>query len=280
MRRSSFQALNPQGLHRVVYHEWGSQQNQRVLICVHGLARNSRDFDALAQALSRDYRVICPDIVGRGQSDWLPEGAPYEIGQYLNDMVALLARLDVEQVDWLGTSMGGMIGMLLAAYPSSPIKRLILNDIGPWVDHQALQRISQYVGRAPLFASIDEAEAYLRQLYPAFEGIDADQWHHLARQGVRQVEEERWAVHYDPRIGDYTRASADQDIDLWPVWQQLSCPQLLVWGEDSDILSRQTVERMRQLNPDLELSSWPGVGHAPALMQAEQIRIVVDWLRH
>ncbi len=284
MRTESFQSLNPQGFHEVVYHEWGAVENQRVLICVHGLARNSRDFDELALALSRNYRVVCPDVVGRGQSDWLPAGSPYAMPQYLQDMTALIARLNVKQVDWVGTSMGGLIGMALAAQANSPIRRLVLNDIGPFVARDALERIGDYVGVAPRFDSLDAVERHLRQLYQAFDGLTDKQWHHLALHGSRTLaaganNEGQLALHYDPMIGDYARQSAGQDIELWPIWQQVDCPQLLLWGEDSDVLGAATVEQMQQLNPAMDLVSWPGIGHAPSLMEQEQVQSVVDWLR-
>ncbi|WP_210394555.1 alpha/beta fold hydrolase [Motiliproteus sediminis] len=279
MRTESFLALNPKGFHRVVYHEWGSQENQRVLVCVHGLARNSRDFDELAQTLARNYRVVCPDIVGRGESDWLPAGCRYEIPQYVNDMVALLARLKVDQVDWLGTSMGGLIGMVLASQPNTPIRRLILNDIGAFVSHQALERIGGYVGTRQRFESLDEFEAELRRLYPAFEGISDRQWRLLAQHGCRSCDDGKLVFHYDPVVGDHTREGALADVDLWPLWESIRQPQLLLWGEDSDVLEQTTVERMCT-NPALSLSRWPGVAHAPSLMEAAQIQTIVDWLRH
>lgn len=280
MRTESFISLNPQGFHRVVYHEWGAVENERVLVCVHGLARNSRDFDALAQALSRDYRVVCPDVVGRGQSDWLPAGSPYTMPQYLQDMVALIARLKVKQVDWIGTSMGGLIGMALAAYPNSPIKRLVLNDIGAFVSQDALQRIAGYVGQDPRFETVAAVEAHLRALYPAFAGLSDKQWQHLAQQGARRCSDGSLGLHYDPAIGEYSRALAAEEIDLWPLWQQVRCPQLLLWGEASDVLSADTVARMRQIKPTLDLTSWAGIGHAPSLMESQQIQAVVAWLRH
>ena len=278
MRTESFLSLNPQGYHRVVYHEWGASDNDQVIICVHGLARNSRDFDELAQALSQNFRVLCPDIVGRGESDWLPENSPYGIPQYVQDMVALIARLNVEQVDWVGTSMGGLIGMALAAYPGSPIKRLVLNDIGAFIAQNALNRIGTYVGLDQRFDTVDELEALLRQQYSALKGLTDKQWKHLARFGFRNSDDGRLALHYDPVIGQYARAAAVQDIDLWALWQQVHCPQLLLWGELSDVLTQDTVCRMQQLNPDLDLVSWPGIGHAPSLMEPQQIQAVVDWL--
>ncbi|MEH6577982.1 MAG: alpha/beta hydrolase [Amphritea sp.] len=278
MRTNSVLALNQQGFHRMVYHEWGSADNDRVLVCVHGLARNSRDFDELALALSRDYRVICPDVVGRGKSDWLPNGCGYELPQYLNDMTALLARLNVDQVDWIGTSMGGIIGMCLAALPNSPIRSLVINDIGCFIPKESLQRIGQYLGDQR-FASLEEVEAYMRKTYTAYAGLSDQQWQHLAQHGHRLEADGELALHYDPSLAEATRQVQHEDIDLWPIWQQIHCPQMLVWAEQSDVLTADTVARMQQLNPSLELHSIPGIGHAPSLMETAQVNAVVQWLR-
>ena len=278
MKTEHFLSLNPQGYHRVVYHEWGEADNPRVIVCVHGLARNSRDFDELALALSANYRVVCPDIVGRGESDWLPAGSAYGIPQYMQDMSALIARLNVLQLDWIGTSMGGLIGMALAAFPDSPIQRLVLNDIGAFIGKDALSRIGGYVGRDPHFATVDELESHLRQQYAAYKGLTDQQWQHLAQFGYRPCDNGQVALHYDPVIGEYAKAAAGHDIDLWPVWGQIKCPQLLMWGEQSDVLTGETVEQMQQQNPEIDVVSWPGIGHAPSLMEPEQIRAVVNWL--
>lgn len=262
----------------MVYHEWGSADNDRVLVCVHGLARNSRDFDELALALSRDYRVICPDIVGRGQSDWLPSGCRYELPQYLNDMAALLARLNVAQVDWVGTSMGGIIGMCLAALPNSPIRSLVINDIGCFIPKESLQRISQYLGDYR-FASLDEVEHYMRRTYTAYAGLSDQQWQHLAQHGHRLGADGELALHYDPQLVFAVRDAQHEDIDLESIWQQVRCPQMLVWAEQSDVLTADTVARMQQLNASLELYRIPDIGHAPSLMETAQINAVVQWLR-
>lgn len=277
MKTDSFLSLNARGLHRTFYYEWGKLDSP-VIICVHGLARNGRDFDDLAQALSVRYRVVCPDIVGRGQSDWLPPGADYGVEQYVQDMVVLIARLDVQQVDWIGTSMGGLIGMALAALPNSPVHRLVLNDIGPFVSRQALQRIGSYVGLDPRFDSVDEVERMLRQNYVAYAGLTDEQWRHLARHGCRKTDDGRFALHYDPAIGTATRAAAEADVDLWGLWRQISCPQLLLWGEQSDVLTRETVEQMQKSSSTLEVTSYPELGHAPSLMETDQIQAVLDWL--
>lgn len=279
MKTESYLSLNTQGYHKVVYQQWGESDNPRVIICVHGLARNSRDFDDIARVLSKHYRVICPDIVGRGESDWLPPGSPYAIPQYVQDMVALIARLNVTSVDWIGTSMGGLIGMAMAAYPDSPIKRLVLNDIGAFISQDALQRIGDYVGLDERFDSIESIETNLRKRYLAYKGLSDSQWKHIALYGHRKTEDGDFALHYDPVIGEYAKQAGGQDIDLWPLWQLISCPQLLLWGEQSDVLKQDTVNRMQQSNPDLELISYPGIGHAPSLMEPDQIQSVIDWLK-
>ena len=279
MRTRSVKVLNPQGFHNMVYHEWGSADNERVLVCVHGLARNSRDFDELALALSRDYRVICPDVAGRGQSDWLPQGVSYDIPRYMSDMVTLLARLDAEQVDWVGTSMGGIIGMCLAALPDTPIRSLVLNDIGSFIAKESLQRIAQYIGDHR-FNSLAELEQYMRSTYTAYRGLTDQQWQHLVCHGHRKISDDEVGLHYDPRIAQATQDAQHQDIDLEPVWSQVQCPQLLIWGDDSDVLTADTVARMRELKPDLDLYQIPGMAHAPSLMEPDQVQAVQQWLRN
>ncbi|MDO6562679.1 alpha/beta hydrolase [Amphritea sp. 1_MG-2023] len=283
MRTRSVMALDASGFHRVVYHEWGSVDNDRVLMCVHGLARNSRDFDDLAATLARDYRVVCPDMPGRGESDWLASGVAYDIPGYMNDIVTLLARLDVEQVDWVGTSMGGIIGICLAALPGSPIRSLVLNDIGCFIDKTALQRIARYLGDHR-FHSLMDVEQYMRQTYSAYRGLNDKQWQHLVKFGHRLVMDESsadkpYALHYDPRIAEQSLAVQDQDIDLEPFWRQVTCPQLLIWGDQSDVLNADTVARMQQHRADLDLYRIPGMSHAPSLMETEQITAIQQWLR-
>lgn len=277
MRTESVMGLSSTGLHRMVYHEWGNPDNERVLVCVHGLARNGRDFDDIAKSLSREYRVICPDMPGRGESDWLANPADYAMPQYLSNIMLLLARLNVEKVDWLGTSMGGIIGMLLASLPNSPIRKLILNDIGAFVSQTSLQRIGEYLV-PQYFATQEAAKAFMQATYPGLSNLSAAQWQHLTQQGFKQGAQ-GWTQHYDPAIGDTTRATADQDIDLWPVWRAIQCPQMLIWGEASDILTQATVEQMQHENPQMSLYSLPGVPHVPSLMEASHIHEITQWLR-
>lgn len=279
MRTRSVMALDPLGFHRVVYHEWGSADNDRVLVCVHGLARNSRDFDELAKTLSRDYRVICPDMPGRGESDWLSPGVSYDIPRYMSDMATLLARLDVDQVDWIGTSMGGIIGTCLAALPNSPIRTLVLNDIGSFVSKESLQRIAGYIGDLR-FGTLAELEQYMRTTYTAYKNLNDAQWQHLVKYGHRVTAEGDFGLHYDPRLAEASQETQHQDIDLEPLWTQVKCPQMLIWGEQSDVLTADTVERMQTLRPDLDLYQIPGMTHAPSLMETDQIVAIQQWLRN
>lgn len=272
-----FITLQHRAEYRMAYHQWGDINNPRVLVCVHGLARSGRDFDFLAEQLSSEYRVICPDVVGRGKSDWLPEPLAYDMPLYLADMQELLKRLQLDKVDWLGTSMGGIIGMFLATLPNSPIENLILNDIGCRVPGQALQRIATYVGDYE-FTSLQEVEAYMRKTYRAFHDLDDRCWRHLAEYGHRTDEAGGLYLHYDPRIAEGLRATQHEDIDLMPVWSQVNCPQLLIWGEDSDLLKAETVRIMQQLNPQLDVLKVRNTGHAPALMMPAQIQPVYEWL--
>lgn len=278
-KQNSVQCLSPSGLHRMAYLEWGNPDNPQVLICVHGLTRNARDFDALAADLSRHYRVICPDVVGRGLSDYLIDPAAYSLPQYVADMVTLIARLDVAQVDWLGTSMGGLIGMALAAQGHGPIQRLVLNDVGPLLDVASLQRIAAYVGSDPSFSNLDAAVAYFKQIGAPFGPLTEAQWWHLTQTSVSQRPDGSWGLRYDPRIAEpFKAALTDQSIDLWPLYQAIRCPTLAIRGAESDLLSRETWQQMQSCGPRAKLAEIQGVGHAPMFQSEAQIAIVRDFL--
>ncbi|THF60829.1 alpha/beta fold hydrolase [Pseudothauera rhizosphaerae] len=278
LRERSVQCIGPHGLHRMAYTEWGDPHNPRVLVCAHGLTRNGRDFDFLAQALADDYRVVCPDVPGRGRSDWLGVKADYGFPLYVADMITLLARLDVETVHWVGTSMGGIIGMLLASQPHTPITRLVLNDVGPVITAASLQRIGQYVGTAPVFAGMAEAEAYVRAVSAPFGALTDAQWHHLTAHSVRPVEG-GFSMIYDPGIGDAFRTTPlVADVDLWQVYDGIRCPTLAIRGAESDLLERSAHQAMGERGPRARLVEIEGVGHAPTLMDEAQIGVVRDFL--
>ena len=275
----SVQCLSPCGLHRVAYTEWGAPDNPRVVVCVHGLTRNGRDFDALARALAADYRVICPDVVGRGRSEHLRDPAHYGVAQYVADMVTLLARLDVETVDWVGTSMGGLIGMTLAAQAESPIGRLVLNDVGPLITVAALQRIASYVGTDPAWDNVQQAAAHVREINAAFGALSDAQWWQLTEPSIAQGADGRWRYRYDPRIAEPFRQSfVDRDVDLWPLYDRIRCPTLVVRGALSDLLTAETWRAMGERGPAARLAEVAGVGHAPMFLDEGQISIVRDFL--
>jgi len=266
----------------MAYTQWGAFDNPRVLICVHGLTRLGRDFDRLARALSSDYRVICPDVVGRGRSDTLRDPAHYVVPQYVADMVTLIARLDVEQVDWVGTSMGGLIGIGLAGQQQSPIGRLIINDVGPRLDAAAILRIGQYVGEPISFASVDQAVDYVSAIAAPFGLTRREDWNELVLPGLRR-DGERWKLHYDPRIAvpfvatTPERAAADEAI-LWALYDSIRCPTLVIRGESSDLLSRTTLKEMASRGPRASTVEIAGTGHAPTLMLEHEIAVVANFL--
>jgi pimeloyl-ACP methyl ester carboxylesterase len=278
-RQRFVKCASPRGLHRISYLEWGEPKNERVLVCVHGLTRCARDFDALAKVMSDRYRVICPDVAGRGDSDWLADPMLYQLPQYLSDMVTLVARLDVEQVDWLGTSMGGLIGMTLAAQPGTPVRRLAINDAGPVVSKMSLERIATYVGMAPAFPDLAAAEKYVRAVSATFGPHTDAEWRFLTEVVVRKNADGTLRLHYDPRLAEPFRATMPEgDMELWPIWDAIQCPTLVVHGAQSDLLTAATCEKMKQRGPKAKVVDLAGVGHAPTLMHADQIGIVRDFL--
>ena len=280
MRQRSVLCAHPGGLHRMAYTEWGEPNNPKVLVCVHGLTRNGRDFDYLAQALADDYRVICPDVAGRGASEWLPNKAWYGLPQYVADMVTLLARIDSEQVHWLGTSMGGLIGMLLASVDKTPITRLVLNDVGPVITAESLRRIGEYVGNAPDFASLAAAEAYVRQICAPFGRLTDAQWQQLTHHCVRQEPGTSvWRMVYDPAVAEPFRAAFMLgDVDLWPVYEAIRCPTLVIRGAQSDLLARDIWQAMAKRGPCAQLAEIDQVGHAPPLLDGDQVGVVRQFL--
>jgi pimeloyl-ACP methyl ester carboxylesterase len=275
MQRSHFLGLSPAGFHRVAYASWGATNAGPPVICVHGLTRNGRDFDRLAAVLMRERLVIAPDMVGRGASDWLADAGGYGYPQYCTDTTALIARLGVDEVDWVGTSMGGLIGMMLAAQPNSPIRRLVLNDIGFLIPRQALKRLAGYVGKDPTFPDLAGIEAYLRQVHAPFGPLDDDAWRQLAVHGHRKVPDGRYGLAYDPKIAQAFFGPIAADVNLKPVWDRVRCPVLLLRGAQSDLLLPETARAMAL---KAELVEFPAVGHAPSLMMPDQIGVVRSWL--
>ncbi len=278
MRHGSYRSQNSQGSHRVAYTEFGESDNPRVLICVHGLTRNGRDFDTLATALAGDYRVVCPDVVGRGASDWLADKNDYGYPQYVSDMVALVAHLNADSVHWVGTSMGGVIGMLLAAQPGSPVTRLVMNDVGPLIPKAALARIVAYVGADPHFSSLQQLDVYLRDIYAPFGPFTHAQWQALVRSSARELSNGDIGLAYDPDIVVPLKAMPLEDVDMWRVWSAVQCPVLVIRGDRSDVLLAETARAMTTTGPRARLEVLAGIGHAPTLMSDDEIALVGDWL--
>jgi pimeloyl-ACP methyl ester carboxylesterase len=278
-RQHFVRSLSPHGFHRVAYREWGHPASSRTLVCVHGLTRNGRDFDVLAATLADRFRVLCPDMPGRGDSEWLKDPNDYVFPTYLTALTAVLAHADVDdEISWLGTSMGGLLGMILAAQPATPIKRLVVNDIGPAIELTALQRIAGYVGLDPVFESFKALEAHVREVSAPFGELSDAQWSALAESTARQTPDGRWKLKYDPGIAVPFRSSAGSGSDLWAIWDSICCPTLLLRGAESDLLSAQTAAAMRTRGPKPRLIEFAGVGHAPMLLVPEQIAAVAAFL--
>lgn len=272
------------GFHKLAYAEWGSPTAGQTVVCVHGVSRNGRDFDALAAALASDgKRVIVPDLPGRGRSDWLASPAHYTDRAYVRAMSTLIARLDVEKVDWVGTSLGGHIGMLVASQPGTPVRRLVLNDFGARVSATALRRIGSYLTRSWRFGSIDEVEAHLREVHAPFGKLNDAQWRHLAQHSAVPDGAGGFRFHFDPGIGMRFSIPILLDVILWQIWDKIDCPVLVLRGEDSDLLARSTVDAMLKRGPAardglVTAFEFPDCGHAPALMDETQTTVITNYL--
>ncbi|HEU4777474.1 MAG TPA: alpha/beta hydrolase [Telluria sp.] len=283
----SVQCLSMAGLHHMAYKEWGAADNPNVLVCVHGVTRVSDDFDAMARALAADYRVICPDVVGRGRSGRLRNPQLYVIPQYVSDMVTLLAQVlannERQSVDWFGTSMGGLIGLGLASLPGNPIARLILNDIGPSLEAAALQRIGDYIGQDMRFPTFDEGARFIRDVSLTFGPHTEEEWHKLAADVLRQDQDGMWVRHYDMGLAQPFRSATPESVAadqaaLWTSYDAITCPTLLIRGSESDLLSRATAASMTERGPRAKLVEIAGVGHAPTFVHDDQIAIVRQFL--
>ena len=286
-RLNSVLCISPAGLHRVAYKEWGDPDNPAVLVCVHGVTRVGDDFDHLARALCGQYRVVCPDIVGRGRSGRLRDPAHYTVPQYVADMVTLVARVTArangEQVAWFGTSMGGLIGMALASLEGTPVNKLVLNDIGPVLDGAALQRIGDYIGHDVRFPSFAAGAEFVKAVSASFGPHSDDEWRKLAADVLREGSDGQWERHYDLNLAQPFRAitperAAQDQVALWAAWDAIRCPTLLVRGEHSDLLSRETAQQMTLRGPRPRLVEIPGVGHAPTFVHDDQIAIAREFL--
>lgn len=267
----------------VAYWQWGADDNPDVVVCVHGLTRNGRDFDYLAEKLSARYRVICPDMAGRGKSDWLVKKSDYSYGLYTTDSLAILDQLGLKNVTWIGTSMGGIIGMMIAATQKQRISALILNDVGATVSAQGLRRILGYVGVGSAFENKEAAMAYLKSVLAPFNITQEEHWQHMLNVSLVHLSDGRYAMAYDPSINQPFRDAVSSkegiaDVDLTAVWNQIECRALILRGEHSDILLSQTAQAMCNRSYPTKLIEIKGAGHAPALLETSQTQLIEDWI--
>ncbi|WP_369411454.1 alpha/beta fold hydrolase [Polynucleobacter alcilacus] len=267
--------------HRMAYHTWGDPSNDKVLLCVHGLTRRGSDFKTLAEAMCKDYYVVCPDVVGRGDSDRLSNPMLYAVPQYVSDIAQLVKALGVSQVDWFGTSMGGLIGMVYAAMPHSPIRRMLLNDVGPKIEPEAIKRLSSYVGQPFSFPKRTDALNRLNEICSTFGEHTPEEWE--TYNGPMLIERNGlWGMHYDPDISvpfasvNPIMAKAGE-MALWHAFKQIKIPMLIVRGGVSDLLSAATVAEMCKVNPYVRSIEIPNVGHAPAFVKQEQIALAKEF---
>ncbi|MGA7323264.1 MAG: alpha/beta hydrolase [Rhodomicrobium sp.] len=306
-RLRRFQSLGPHGFHEIAYTEWGNPNSNRLVFCVHGFTRNSRDFDALAANLADRFHVVCMDAAGRGASEWLPHKADYSFSLYLSDAAALLARVTAPSssmgfrnifgthrqpkryVDWVGTSMGGLMGMMLAAKRHSPIGRLVLNDVGPFVPWPALLRLKQvHAAVNKRFESVEEVEHHLRETCASFGPLSNNQWREVTKHSAIRKSDGTYILSFDPAIITHMRSSSVAGVefgseflfgvDLWPTYDAINCPTLVLRGAESDLLLQKTAEEMSRRGPKAEIVEFPSIGHAPWLMAKEQIAVIRDFL--
>ncbi|PUE08867.1 alpha/beta hydrolase [Limnohabitans sp. T6-5] len=290
---------HPEGLHRMAYWRWGDASARRLVVCVHGLTRQGRDFDRLAQALVarsvEPLQVICPDVVGRGRSEWLSDPMGYQIGQYASDMLAMLAQISaqlgsgqtLQSLDWVGTSMGGLIGMVMAGQPGlplpAPIRRLVLNDVGPAITWSSVERMQQYVGHYGQYGDLKEAAAVMRSISQGFGPVPDEVWLDMSSHMIRPGADGTVTLHYDPAIGQPLRSLTPEaamagEAALWTMYDQIKAQTLLIRGADSDLLTAETALSMTQRGPRAALESWAGIGHAPTLTSSHQIDVAANFL--
>ncbi len=279
--------LGKSGSHTVVCYDWHPAEGQNVrgtVLCVHGLTRNGHDFDYFAAALAeKGFRVLCPDVAGRGRSGWFENSKNYNYPAYCADMLYVLDRLSIAKVDWVGTSMGGLMGMMVAASHPDRVKRLVINDIGPFIPKSGLRRIGSTIGQRVLFQSMQDGEDYLRRIMITFGIRREDHWRHIAQFNFQREPGGGLRIAYDPALAETFWHKGKQrklpDMDFWKLWEKVTCPVLVLRGMESDILLTDTAERMAR-REGVKLVEFPGIGHAPMLMEDEQIAPVAEWLKN
>lgn len=282
-QRESVRSISFQGHHRIAYQDWGNSDSEDAIFCLHGLTRNSHDYDVIASYMANNQRrVICPDLVGRGRSDWLANAMGYNLAQYNFDFTVLAGKLCYEKFDIIGTSLGGLIGISIAAAKQSPVRRLVINDVAPQIPVGAVRRLSKYIGTDPQFNDMQQAEAYLRKtLAPVAPMTDGD-WRRMTANSVREFRG-CYKLAYDPAIagypiGRYLGQFLLPQLNLWHQWGRIKCPVLILRGADSDFLTKPLLKKMISRLPHADVIEFKGVGHTPSLNAPQQIEPVLDWL--
>lgn len=296
MKQNYVLCTSLEGFHNMVYSEWEPIATKRsTVICVHGFARNRHDFDPLAKFLSeKGHAVFCPDIVGRGDSTWFNNAKHYNYQQYAIDLNTLIARTNSKYIDWIGTSMGGILGMVLASLPNSPIRNLILNDVGPQLPVHTLWRLSQYIDNHPYFKNFIEAKSYLKKIYHGFGSLNEEQWDYITKHSIMQCKPKLYTVKLDPHIKPAKPSSQFMkelfmtphkafegilfDIDLWDMWKNIRCPVLVIHGQNSDLLLNEHIEKMQVTHPSVTVMEIMDAGHAPVLFEQDQHEKITKWL--
>jgi pimeloyl-ACP methyl ester carboxylesterase len=277
-REGTARCISRRGFHNIYYRDWGPADADRHVLCIHGLTRNGSDFEPLAAALSPSFRIICPDLAGRGRSDWLENPADYNLLQYNMDVVVLAARTLGDQFDLVGTSLGGLMGISLAGIANTPIRRLVVNDVAPEVPYSALSRIIAYGGMVTQFADLASVERHLRTTLAPFGPMTDDDWKRMAKNSARR-RGDRFVLHHDPDIfQNFGRLGMFTFFDLWKQWESIRCPVLVLRGKNSDFLTERLLARMKERLPHMQAIEFEGVGHTPTLNAPSQIEPVREWL--
>lgn len=277
VQQKYFLSHHHSGFHRVAYMEWNKNHKDRVVLCVHGLTRNGRDFDVLAEALQEDFRVICVDLPGRGKSDWLPGPECYGFYSYIDTLTTLIARLDVESVDWIGSSMGGGLGIVMASMASSPIQKLILNDCTPIFEPTGNGGVQAFSGKVRTFENLDTVEAYLRKVYATLAPMTDDQWQHLAKHSVFFSDDGFYRLNYDPTFFQAPHIPRSDEERL-AAWEKIICPIYLMRGCKSDLVTPRVVEISKKTQPKMKVVDILEAGHTPSLNDDFQIKTIRKWL--
>ena len=275
MQIKSFDAPNPdgEGTHKISYTEWGAEHDE-VIVCIHGLTRNGRDFDFVAERLAQNFRGICPEMAGRGSSEWLPNFEWYNNDVQVADTLALMEHVGAESYHWIGTSMGGLMGMIMAALHPHKIRKMLINDIGAFISADGMRRIKGYVKDEILFDDRAHAESRFREIFSSFHIETEAQWQHMFEHGLRETSDGKFSFNHDPAMGK--AFAGEQDFNLWRLWRAGKAETLILRGAESDIFPRDVAEKMAEKD-GVELVEFERFGHVPPLMNDEQIGVVEEF---